>query len=83
MSNAQGKPLAIACATALAFAVPPLQAYVRDIDGPGSKRWNTFKADVTIRRSVRDCRGQPLGSEGPPVDIAGSGSGQAAGGSPP
>lgn len=67
MSNAQGKPLAIACATALAFAVPPLQAYVRGIDGPGNTRWNTFTADVTIRRSVRDAAGQPLGSEGPPV----------------
>ena len=54
MSNAQGKPLVIACAMALAIAVPSLGADVRSAPGP-QDRWNRFTADVTIRRSVR-CR---------------------------
>jgi len=51
MSNAQGKPLAIACAVALAIAVPTLRAEVRSGPGPHA-RWNRFTADLTIRRVV-------------------------------
>src|SRR3954453_6755178 len=51
MSNAQGKPLVIACVMALAIAVPSLRADVRSAPGP-QDRWNRFTADLTIRRSV-------------------------------
>jgi len=51
MSNAQGKLLVIACAVALAIAVPSLEADVRSAPGP-QDRWNRFTADLTIRRTV-------------------------------
>jgi len=59
MSNAQGKPLVVACAMALATTVPSLGADVRSAPGP-QDRWNRFTADLTIRRSV-----VPAGPEAP------------------
>jgi hypothetical protein len=68
MSNAQGRPLAIACAAALALAVPSVEADVPATSGPGPQgRWNTFAADVTIRRGLRDEAHQVVGSDGPAV----------------
>jgi hypothetical protein len=69
MSNVQGRPVAIVCGTALALAVPLSEAYVRaTAAGPGpQERWNTFSAEVTIRRGVRDAAQQPVGNEGPAV----------------
>ena len=68
MSNVQGRPFAIACAAALTLAVPSLEADVRAVNGSQVQaRWNTFTADVTIRRGLRDEWQQPIGSDGPAV----------------
>jgi hypothetical protein len=68
MSNAQGRPLAIACAAALTLAVLSSETHVRATTGPGPQdRWNTFTADVTIRRGLRDEAHQPVGTDGPAV----------------
>ena len=64
MSNAQGKPLAIACAVALAIAVPTLRAEVRSGPGPHA-RWNRFTADLTIRRVVVPAGGDASASTTP------------------
>jgi len=66
MSNAQGKPLVIACAMALAIAVPSLRADVRSAPGP-QDRWNRFTADVTIRRIVVQPGAEATASHTPPT----------------
>ena len=64
MSNVQGKPLVIACAVALAIAVPSLRADVRSAPGP-QDRWNRFTADLTIRRVVVPAGGEATASTTP------------------
>lgn len=66
MSNAQGKPLVVACAMALAIAVPSLRADVRSAPGP-QDHWNRFTADVTIRRSVVQAGTEVTASRTPPT----------------
>ena len=72
MSNAQGKPLAIACATALALAVPPLQAYVRAV--PTGRAAGPLEHVHSRRhhpsRAFGMRRGQAVGSDGPPVALS-------------
>jgi len=68
MSNAKGRPMAIAWATALALAVPVSEAYVRAVSGTGPRDpWNTFSAEVTIRRGLRDAAHPSAKDDGPPV----------------
>ena len=66
MSNAQGKPLAIACVVALAIAVPSLRADVRSAPGP-QDRWNRFTADLTIRRVVVPASGDAAAASTTPA----------------
>jgi hypothetical protein len=66
MSNAKGSPMAIACATAFALAVS--ESYLRAIGGSGpEEKWNTFSAEVTIRRGLRDAAHPSGSSDGPAV----------------
>ena len=68
MSNAKGRPMAIAWATALALVVPVSEAYVRAVSGTGPRDpWNTFSAEVTIRRGLRDAAHPSAKDDGPPV----------------
>jgi hypothetical protein len=68
MSNAKGRPVALACATALAVAVPLSQEYVRAVDRPGPQdQWNTVRAEVTIRRGLRDVGHPSANNDGPAV----------------
>jgi hypothetical protein len=68
MSNAKGRPMALACATALALAVPLSQAYVRAVAAPGPQdKWNTFTADVAIRRGLRDAARPAASTDASPV----------------
>ena len=68
MSNAKGRPMAIAWATALALAVPVSEAYVRAVSGTGPRDpWNNFSAEVTIRRGLRDAAHPSAKDDGPPV----------------
>jgi hypothetical protein len=67
MSNAQGKPWMIACAMALAIAVPSLEAEVRPGGAGPADRWNRFSADVTVRRTVVDAGGDPAANRTPPT----------------
>jgi len=67
MSNAQGKPLVVACAVALAIAVPSLEADVRP-DGLGPHdRWNRFTAEVTVRRTVVRGNADPAANTTPAI----------------
>src|SRR5436190_24013738 len=70
MSNAQGKPLVVACAMALAIAVPSLRADVRSAPGP-QDHWNRFTADVPIRRSVAQAGTDVTASRTPPTTYRG------------
>ncbi|MEO7791375.1 MAG: hypothetical protein ABIX28_17565 [Vicinamibacterales bacterium] len=54
----------IACAMALAIAVPSLRADVRSAPGP-QDRWNRFSADLTIRRVVLPAGGDAAASTTP------------------
>ena len=68
MSNPKGRPMALACAAALVLAVPASQAYVRAVSTPDpQERWNTFTADVTIRRGLRDAAQLSGQNDGPPL----------------
>ena len=68
MSNAKGRPMAIAWATALALAVPVSEAYVRAVSGTGPRdTWKTFSAEVTIRRGLRDAAHSTAKNDGPAV----------------
>jgi hypothetical protein len=68
MSNAKGRPTAIAWATALALVVPVSEAYVRAVSGIGPRDpWKTFTAEVTIRRGLRDSAHPSARNDGPAV----------------
>ncbi len=68
MSNAKGRPMAIVWATALALAVPASEAYVRAVSGIGPRdAWKTFKAELAIRRGLRDAAHPSASNDGPPV----------------
>jgi hypothetical protein len=68
MSNAKGRPMALACATALALAVPLSQASVRAVAAPGPQDWwNKFTADVAIRRGLSDAARPAASTDAPPV----------------
>lgn len=63
MSNTQGTVAAIAAATAIGLAMPSTEAHLAAAAGALRPRWNSFSADVIIRRGVHGPAHQPEGSE--------------------
>jgi hypothetical protein len=63
MSNTQGTVAVIAAAAAIGLAVPYTGARLAAAAGASRPRWNSFSADVIIRRGVHGPAHQPEGSD--------------------